>query len=435
MIKLEENHCCENCFINKDIKSFIRKNGVIGTCEYCDSKDVYVILTGKIGAFLRECIDKAYEDVDAGSGAMYDSETKEYLGGGGQAAIQYSVKDILEGESAFDFIPDNHLVEDIFADSGPSSREIQHGAFDPYGDVDSEQFVLQNDLFGVFDIQAYSAWETFKFSVKHYNRFFDVDAGQKSVDIRKVLLEGIRHLLCDYERTIMQGEIFYRVREKKKLDFDSLKIDKELSPAPASKPQINRMSPAGISYLYVCSDPETACKETRCNNTDVIVAKYIALQELSILDFSESIIVGADSIFSENYDHDTRWHNEFLRRFAEEISKPVDQGWDAMKSYEYAPTQVIAEYIRSLGFDGIGFRSSVNNGKSYCFFCGPETSFFIREYGLYEDQVPYQILPSFLDFFKIDSISLCHTSEKGVIEKTLQTRANLTSNAPNSESY
>lgn len=39
-------------------------------------------------------------------------------------------------------------------------------------------------------------------------------------------------------------------------------------------------------------------------------------------------------------------------------------------SYEYVATQIIAEYIRSLGYDGICFNSSVGRGKVMYFFVG-----------------------------------------------------------------
>lgn len=400
------------------------ENGSIGACDYCDSDDVAIISTEHIGKFFRSCISKAYEDIDAGSGAYYDSEEKDYFDSKGRIATRYSVKEILVEEGALDYPPDNNLVEDIFADSGPSVRDIQQGADDPYSDLDSEQFVLTNDLFGVFDTKAYLIWEEFKFSVKHYNRFFDVDSGLSERDGRRLSLESMQALLFEYVSIVKPGEVFYRVRKKGDLDFDTLVINKELSPAPPSKPQINRMSPAGISYLYLASDKDTACKECRYENEDVIIAKYISDQELSILDFSQKVMIGSDSIFSDKYDHDTRWYNAFLSRFVEEISSPVDQGNEAIKAYEYAATQVVAEYIRSLGFDGIGFSSSVGTDKSYCFFCGPDIRYCQNEYGIFDEPMHYQLLPSFLDYFSIDAIELCHTTMDGLAERIVRVRDN-----------
>ena len=45
------------------------------------------------------------------------------------------------------------------------------------------------------------------------------------------------------------------------------------------------------------------------------------------------------------------WINEFLNQFEDEISRPVNPNKD--RSYEYIATQMVAEYVRMLGYDGI----------------------------------------------------------------------------------
>lgn len=86
----------------------------------------------------------------------------------------------------------------------------------------------------------------------------------------------------------------------------------------------NRMSPAGISYLYVASDRETAYKECRYKDATVMVAEYVLKEELTIIDFSQVAFVTTKSIFSEEYDYDLRWINNFLDAFIKEITSPVD---------------------------------------------------------------------------------------------------------------
>ena len=274
-----------------------------------------------------------------------------------------------------------------------------------------------------YSTKAYFTWEHFKFAIKHYNRFFDVDAGTSDTDFRKQILDDMRPILMEYENLIPVGSVFYRARKNDpSLNFESLIINKELSPAPPKHAQTNRMSPAGISYLYVSSEKETACAECRYTNADVIIAQYIAKQELQIIDFSEDVYITNQSIFSEKYDHDLYWLNHFLKLFAAEISKPVNCE-KSDHSYEYAATQVIAEYIRSLGYDGICYKSSVSKGKSYCFFCGPDFEFCKNDYGIIlNDSEYYQIPQSFLDLFSIDSISLLQVSESGNLHDPIKIR-------------
>ena len=265
-------------------------------------------------------------------------------------------------------------------------------------------------------MDMYYNWESFKFLIKHYNRFFDVDGFFANIDIRKELLESIKIAVMEYEQVIPVNTLFYRARrttinDLHKLDFDSIVIDKELSPPPPNCAQTNRMSPAGISYLYLASSMETAYKECGYKSGNIIMAKYFSKAELQIVDFSKTVYIGQASIFSNDYDHDSRWYNDFLKKFAIEISKPVDKKKTDL-TYEYTATQLIAEYIRALGFDGICFNSSTGTGKSYCFFYGPDLTYCKKEYGISDDEIDwYCTLPSFLDVFHINEISLCSLYE------------------------
>ena len=186
------SYCCEKCFGNQHIKDFIECEDAKGDCDYCGSKNVFIVSIEHIGTFIRSCIPKAYENLDDGTGAYYDSEYKEYYGSKGKEAIRYSVMNILEDELVFSDEPNEQLAEDIFNASGPSFRDEKHGEYDPYGDIFDDCFVIRNDLEGVYSTKAYFTWEHFKFAIKHYNRFFDVDAGTSDTDFRKQILDDMR---------------------------------------------------------------------------------------------------------------------------------------------------------------------------------------------------------------------------------------------------
>lgn len=80
------SYCCEKCFYNEYIQNYIQDNGSIGACDYCDASNVAVVEVSKLGKYFRECFDKAYETLDAGTGAYYDGEEKEYCGPAGTSA-------------------------------------------------------------------------------------------------------------------------------------------------------------------------------------------------------------------------------------------------------------------------------------------------------------------------------------------------------------
>ena len=73
--------CCEDCFDNEYIKDYIKKNGELGNCDYTGRLDVLVVSVKELGAYFRLCLDKAYEPIDNGTGAMYwDGEYLDEFG-------------------------------------------------------------------------------------------------------------------------------------------------------------------------------------------------------------------------------------------------------------------------------------------------------------------------------------------------------------------
>lgn len=124
-----------------------------------------------------------------------------------------------------------------------------------------------------------------------------------------------------------------------------------MGPPPAIYAKTNRMSPAGIPYLYLASDQETTLKECRIDSgEEAIIAEFISKTELQILDLSTNKYFASDSIFDPKYDHDNTWMNSFLKSFVQEISEPVLEDKED-HSYEYAATQLVAEYYRTKGYD------------------------------------------------------------------------------------
>ena len=95
--------------------------------------------------------------------------------------------------------------------------------------------------------------------------------------------------------------------------------------------------------------------------------------------------------------------------FVNEITMPVDENI-MDHSYEYAATQVIAEYLRSKNYDGICFNSSVSDGKSYVFFYGADPKHMSNAYpypfgDLYLSKM-FPILTPFTEFFEINDVEL-----------------------------
>lgn len=171
---INNTFCCPYCFDNKYIRQYIEEiHDKEGVCPYCKKSDVPLVSLEKMEIYLRGCIEKAYDCIDDGTGAMYDSEDKMYIGPYGEEAITYSIRDILE-DSEMIFTDESigtSLLDDLF-ENKYSERDRQKGAVDIFDDVDSQVWVTKDDLYGIEQTRIFHAWETFKHIIKTLQPFF-----------------------------------------------------------------------------------------------------------------------------------------------------------------------------------------------------------------------------------------------------------------------
>jgi len=125
-----------------------------------------------------------------------------------------------------------------------------------------------------------------------------------------------------------------------------------------------RANPKGIPCLYVASDKETAMSEIRpWLGSTVSVGKFTNSKELRIVDFSKH---HGDSLPSFLAEPDDAKKIEAVWTYIDKsFSEPVT---NSDQKSDYAPTQIIAELIKSLNYDGIAFKSSLNKGHNLALF-------------------------------------------------------------------
>jgi len=357
--------CCELCFDEEHIIEFIKDNGTKGDCDYCSGKDVYAAELSDVGNFIRECINKAYEDVDE-SGLYWDSEEKEYTAGQFVEEILIDEYSIFS-EERLGIDEQRVLLNDLLSESGPTWHDITEGAVDPLGGG-STLLVLRDEFYGPDSNKYEYSWNAFKHSVKHYARFFD--HGQAAVK-REGILEPVLLLLDKQRITVPIGTTLWRAQEERpNLPETAKGIQNELGPPPFDKAKHSRMSPAGISYLYLSETHDTCISEIKPDvGVRVWLGRFQTKKDLDILDLVDVQAQYPDSIFSPDYDHNKNWATIFLKSFAHEISRPIKSDSNTLG---YIPTQVFTELIRSKGYDGIKYKSSQRpSGVNYTLFCGP----------------------------------------------------------------
>lgn len=210
-------------------------------------------------------------------------------------------------------------------------------------------------------------WYDFKDTVFYGNRYF----------VNHELLDVLAEYISQNVLEIETGQIYYRARiiDDTCIDDHMLRkcfcdhdgdapatkymgksnpfkgLTKEASYVPPKNVKVGegRANPRYIKYLYVAESPTTAIYEVRPFIYDAVnIAKIRVNNPLKIVN------IAVDLDLSNN-DETTKeiWVMGMIQGA---FSKPTNNTDD------YLPTQVIAEYIRSLGYDGIRFNSSLHYG-------------------------------------------------------------------------
>lgn len=125
-----------------------------------------------------------------------------------------------------------------------------------------------------------------------------------------------------------------------------------------------RVNPRGIPCLYAASNKETSVAEIRpWLGALVSVAQLTPVRPLRLVNCGE----GHDSKFDLYFKEPSPSIREqaVWRAIGREFSKPVSPDLGVA---EYAPTQVLAEHFKKLGYDGVAYKSKLGPGINIAIF-------------------------------------------------------------------
>lgn len=214
-------------------------------------------------------------------------------------------------------------------------------------------------------------WDSFVNIIKHEIRFFFQHPSATKRDKPwerdpQSILDTIGNLVNKFEliiRITVDTPLF-RVRERVEGADWEANADHLGAPSP-DRARAGRMNPAGISYLYLAFEQETALAEVLSGPPcAAVIAQFQTQRELQILDLTN--LPEEPSIFDEAQ-RDLRESLIFLENFIEEISQPVRK--DGREHIDYVPSQVVCEYFALVfqvsgdqHLDGIVYPSAVRPG-------------------------------------------------------------------------
>ena len=324
-------NCCINCFESSYLESIIIKNNIRGNCDYCKSENVNIYKASELNTFFKNIID-LYQNTENGKP--------------------------IEEQIVYDF-PKKAFTKILISSGNIKAllQEIMKDDIDEYNEILNNRVSLKINLSDTEEtiIKPLSlSWDNFSSEIKNKNRFHFVSP---------IDLEKLKTLFEYFKKEIIKGEKFYRARINESRKGYS---EEEMMNPPSHLAKSGRANPEGISYLYLASDIQTTLYEVRASLFDYVsVGTFHLNDSIKVINLSEDtydIFIQAEL---ETLDEIIK-HMPFIHKLEKELCKPRRRNDSEL---DYLPTQYLSELIKSMGYDGIEFKSSLNeNGLNLVIF-------------------------------------------------------------------
>ena len=331
-----------NCFKDVEFCAMITRQNKLGICEITGELDVLVYDSDSDEINIKDLMFEILGIYAPASELPTDFPKDD---------LDYIENILFENWSVFNTTKDNikRILIGICKELYPIDSSIYNEKVGMQKLCDSE-FLKRNSLVGE------SSWEKFMSSIKNINRFH---SNHFNLDLLKNLFINSENLQLNMKKDV---EILYRARI-----CDEIGLKKEeMGPPPSKMATAGRANSSGISCFYLSNDITTTLHEIRARDLDYItVAHFRPNRDLKIVDLSN--LESISPFVAESFDYEWFAINmSILKKISMEIAKPLRRQDSEL---DYLPAQYIADFVKSLGFDGICYKSTLNNeGVNYAFF-------------------------------------------------------------------
>lgn len=355
-MRADSTNCCIQCFEDKDVIAFVKEHGTEGDCDFCGAEETTVLPARKLGEFFEPVLN-LYEHAEEGVHyGPFDSED-EFTYEGKTLAECLSDWELFAG--SLDTNIQNQLLDEIrFGGISPKDRSMEWPSCDWWAGTDENYTTVNPEDY----------WGNFAEHIKHKRRFLPEKGGLEFLADPR---DWVPSLLDVTALEITRENKFYRARigfVKKFGEPPKPFEGNDMHAPPPEKARRARANPAGIAYLYVAEQEDTAIAEVRAWTGAVIsVCEVRPLRNLRIADLTR--IHGVQNPFTCPDLEQAIERNRLLNILNDQLSQPVNPEADEI---EYVPTQYLAEVILNAGFDGIRYRSAVRKDGTNLVFFEPE---------------------------------------------------------------
>ena len=310
-------NCCIECFCDIQIRAMITANNQIGECGFCRSKNIFIYPIDK-QTDLSDLISEVI--------GMYEESND------GEPLFQLLINDWNIFNKSLPCANDliSAFCAVIFGNCGSTHNikaRIPHSAIENYG------------IFGGH------TWEEFSTAIKIKNRFHN----------SFFRADQFATFLTYATKKYLKETILFRARIWP--DNKGFAIGEMGSP-PLGRRKAGRVNPEGIGVLYLASDEKTALSEVRASAFDFVsIGKFRLLKDINVVNISGLSNI-SPALYSGSLESLTA-NIKVFNDIAREIAKPLRRNDSQL---EYLPTQYIAEFIKSKGYTGVEFASTMATG-------------------------------------------------------------------------
>lgn len=311
-------NCCVNCFTSSYLISIINGDDRIGKCDFCKTKNTSIYSARELSDFFRNILSLYVADKN--------SNTR----------ISESLKE------------DFNLFSDLVLNPTDLLKAIFTDELEDFESIFKNNVSLRRKPF--LETEAdniHNIWNEFKEEIKFINRYHI----QNTINLKKLETFFLHE---SFYRNIKKGRIFFRCRVS---DANGFTCEKMGNP-PIELASSGRANPKGISYLYLADSPETSMYETRASLFDYLtIGEFKLAEDIKILNLRSPKY---DPIYWSEIEEIEYYliYIPFIQTLQKELSLPIRKRDQIL---DYIPTQYISEFIKSLGFDGVEYQSSLNS--------------------------------------------------------------------------
>ena len=315
---MTEKLCCPECFGDNGLRENLIPSceTTSGTCDFCGSTGDWLIKPSELADWF-EMLVNVYERNESG-------------------------KSLIECmKSDWELFTHRRMVT-------PRATELLAEILDD-GDIVLQSFIPSPN----YTSEGLAQWETMRDEMMYSNRWF-LDT---SLD-----LERLRQLL-DLLLAVELPQNWYRARIKTSEERFSI----DMMGAPPRRNAVHgRANPAGIPCLYLGSLRETAVAEIRPHTGEVACVADFRVLNVRAVDLRSPRKLVSPFIL-EDTDAIGKLYSDIplLERLGEELTRPV---LPSGAPIDYIPSQYLCEFIKTCGFDGVIYRSSVSEGMNLALF-------------------------------------------------------------------